>query len=387
MSKEENMAFKIIDFDQKANIKVVGVGGAGGNAINRMVDAVHGVEFVAINTDSQDLDVSKADHCLIIGDSITRGLGAGAKPEIGRQAIEEDREKVVEHLSDTDLVFITAGMGGGTGTGAAPVVAELAKEQGALTVGIVTEPFQFEGFPRMRNALNGIAEMQDHVDTLIVIKNQRLLSICSRETSLEEAFVGADEILLQATRGISDLITIPGMINLDFNDVKTVITEGGDAMIGVGSHKGENRSLEAAKKAISSPLLEDVSIEGARGALINITSSSNLTLYEANEAASIIQESAGHDANIIFGTVIEEDLDDEMRVTVIATGFYLNKRANRYENLDEKQVSRRPQRQMQEAVQPEFGGFSRATSEDEKEETSTWDRDLDYPAILRHKMA
>ena len=386
LSKEDEMTFKIIDFDQKAKIKVVGVGGAGGNAINRMVEAgVHGVEFVAINTDSQDLDVSKADHCLIIGDSITRGLGAGAKPETGRQAIEEDRDMVVQHLSDTDLVFITAGMGGGTGTGAAPVVAELAKEQGALTVGIVTEPFQFEGRHRMSNARVGISEMQEHVDTLIVIKNQRLLSICSRETSLDEAFFRADEVLLQATRGISDLITIPGMINLDFNDVKTVITEGGDAMIGVGSHKGENRSLEAAKKAISSPLLEDVSIEGARGALINITSSSNLTLYEANEAASIIQESAGHEANIIFGTVIDEDLVDEMRVTVIATGFYLNKRAGRYDNLEEKQIPRGPQRTL-ETIQPEFGGFPQASSEGAEEDSQT-NRDFDYPAILRNKTA
>lgn len=320
------MTFQIIDLEQRARIKVVGVGGAGGNAINRMVDAgMHGVEFIAVNTDHQDLEVSSADACICIGESVTRGLGAGAKPEIGRQAVEEDRDKVAEHLKDTDLVFITAGMGGGTGTGAAPVVAQIAKEMGALAVGIVTEPFQFEGFPRMRNAQAGIAELQQHVDTLISIKNQRLLSICSRDTTLEEAFGKADEVLLQATRGIADLITITGMINLDFNDVKTVIMEGGDAIIGVGSHRGENRAVEAAKKAIKSPLLGEISIDGARGALINISAGSNLTLYEANEAASIIQEAAGNEANIIFGTVIDESMVDEMRVTVIATGFHLAK--------------------------------------------------------------
>ena len=301
------MTFEIIDFDQAASIKVVGVGGAGGNAINRMVaSGMHGVEFISVNTDNQDLEMSAADVTLCIGESITRGLGAGAKPEIARQAVEEDRDKVAEHLTDTDLVFITAGMGGGTGTGAAPVVAQIAKEQGALAVGIVTEPFQFEGLPRMRNAQAGIAELQEYVDTLIVIKNQRLLSICARDTTLEEAFSKADDVLLQATRGIADLITVNGMINLDFNDVKTVITEGGDAIIGVGSHRGENRALEAAKKAIKSPLIEDISIAGAKGALINISAGSNFTLYEANEAASVIQEAAGNEANIIFGTVIEE---------------------------------------------------------------------------------
>ena len=217
------------------------------------------------------------------------------------QAVEEDREKVAEQLVDTDLVFITAGMGGGTGTGAAPIVAEIAREHGALTVGIVTEPFQFEGFPRMRNATSGIVDLQERVDTLIVIKNQRLLTICSRDTTLEEAFLKADEVLLQATRGIADLITIPGMINLDFMDVKTIITEGGDAMRGVGTHRGENRALEAAKKAIKSPLLEDVSIEGAKGVLINISSGSNLTLFEVNEATSVVHQAAGQEANAAGG--------------------------------------------------------------------------------------
>jgi cell division protein FtsZ len=280
-------------------------------------------------------------------------------------------------MQDTDLVFITAGMGGGTGTGAAPVAAQIAKEQGALTVGIVTEPFQFEGLPRMRNAQAGISELQEHVDTLIVIKNERLLSICSRDTTLEEAFSKADEVLLQATRGIADLITIPGMINLDFNDVKTVITEGGDAIIAVGAHQGENRAVEAAKKAIKSPLIGEISINGARGALINISAGSSLTLFEANEAAQIIQEAAGSEANIIFGTVIDESVEDEMRVTVIATGFHLNQRGQ-FEAAEQPPVPQRRQQrgpgsQQPEAPEPEAG-------------PSEWGN-LDYPAVLRRRMA
>ncbi len=386
------MPFKIIDFEQQANIKVVGIGGAGGNAINRMVaSGMHGVEFIAVNTDGQDLEISSADACICIGESVTRGLGAGAKPELGRQAIEEDRDKVAEQLANADLVFITAGMGGGTGTGAAPVVAELAKDQGSVTVGIVTEPFQFEGFPRMRNALTGIAELQDYVDTLIVIKNQRLLSICSRDTTLEEAFAKADEVLLQATRGIADLITVPGMINLDFNDVRTVISEGGDAMIGVGAHRGEGRALEAAKKAIKSPLLEDVSIDGAKGALINITAGSNLTLLEANEAASVIQEAAGDEANIIFGTVIDESLVDEIRVTVIATGFYLNKEG-RFEPTNDESIASttkrrfargKPSRSPAAATREEEGVL---VADEQAKGSSPWRDDMDYPAILRKRM-
>jgi cell division protein FtsZ len=383
------MTFQIIDFESCASIKVVGVGGAGGNAINRMVQSgMHGVEFIAVNTDNQDLDVSAADHCLCIGESVTRGLGAGAKPEIGRQSIEEDREQVAEKLADTDLVFITAGMGGGTGTGAAPVVAQIAKEQGALTVGIVTEPFQFEGFPRMRNAQAGIAELQEHVDTLIVIKNQRLLQVCSRDTTLEEAFARADEVLLQATRGIADLITIPGMINLDFNDVKTVITEGGDAIIGVGAHRGEGRALEAAKKAIKSPLIEEISIDGAKGALINISAGTNLTLYEANEAASIIQESAGSEANIIFGTVIDESMGDELRVTVIATGFHLDK-DGKFVTQAQMQSSARaekvvpPQETEHRASRPVRTPRRGPEVETKAGGDTQWGEDLEYPAILR----
>jgi len=287
-------------------------------------------------------------------------------------------------------VFVTAGMGGGTGTGAAPVVAEIARDHGAVTVGIVTEPFDFEGFPRRRNAISGIAELHDHVDTLIVIKNQRLLSICSRDTTFEEAFSKADEVLLQATRGIADLITIPGMINLDFTDIRTVISEGGDAMIGVGTHRGEGRALEAAKKAIKSPLLEDVSIDGAKGLLINITAGSNLTLFEANESASIIQEAAGEEANIIFGTVIDESLVDEIQLTVIATGFYLSQ--GRSEPVAEEPAAGKRPRRMRATERSEAIGV-RASEEQGASAATKGDvpahlrDDLDYPAILRKKMA
>ena len=387
------MPFKIIENEHKAKIKVFGVGGGGGNAINRMVaSGMNGVEFIAVNTDAQALAGSSADACICIGESVTRGLGAGAKPELGRQAIEEDREKIAEKLADTDLVFITAGMGGGTGTGAAPVVAEIAKKQGVLTVGIVTEPFQFEGVPRMRNAMSGINELQDHVDTLIVIKNQRLLQVCSKDTTLEEAFLKADEVLLQATRGIADLITIPGMINLDFNDVRTIITEGGDAIMGVGSHRGENRAVEAARKAIKSPLLEEVSIEGAKGVLINISAGSNLTLFEVNEAASVIQEAAGPEANIIFGTVIDDSLVDEILVTVIATGFSLHREFRRERGNDEGRNGRdkltplRPQG-TRNAVAQKDEAQAVAAGEGERASSGWTGKELDYPAILRKMKA
>lgn len=320
------MAIRLIDNEHRARIKVVGVGGSGGNAINRMIESgMHGVEFVAVNTDAQALEASRADFPICVGSSVTRGLGAGADPAVGRQAIEEDRDKVAKQLQDSDLIFITAGMGGGTGTGAAPVVAEVAREQGGLTVGIITEPFLMEGSPRMKNAKSGISELKDQVDTLITIKNERLLTVCSRDTTLEEAFLKADEVLMQATRGISDLITIPGMVNLDFNDVRTVISKGGDAIMGLGEHSGEERAVEAARKAINSPLLEDVSIAGAKGVLINIAGDKNLTLYETNEVMSLIHEATGSEAEIIFGTVIDDSLTENIRVTVIATGFNLNK--------------------------------------------------------------
>ncbi len=316
------VTFSIVDTDSQAKMRVVGVGGAGGNAINRMIEAdLRGVEFIAMNTDVQDLELSRASRRIQIGQNVTRGLGAGANPEVGARAIEEDREKVSEILAGSDVVFVTAGMGGGTGTGAAPTIASIARDAGALTVGIVTKPFAMEGIPRTRNAEAGIAELKERVDTLIVIPNQRLLDVSSRETTLRDAFRMADDVLLQATRGISDLITVPGEINLDFSDVRTVMLEGGDALMGTGSAEGETRAVDAAVKAIRSPLLEEVSIEGARGVLVNISAGSDLKLFEVTEAVSVVTDAAGEDANVIWGTVLNDGLGDELRVTVIATGF------------------------------------------------------------------
>lgn len=310
-----------------ARMKVVGVGGAGGNAVNRMISAgLTGVEFIGINTDLQALNTCKAPKRIQIGKSLTRGLGAGAKPEIGRKAIEENREDVFNALSDVDMVFVAAGMGGGTGTGAAPIVAEVAKDLGALTVGIVTKPFLFEGPKRMQRAEEGIMELKDRVDTLIVIPNQRLLSIVTKDTRLNKAFQLADDVLLHATKGISDLISVPGLINLDFADVKTVMSEMGDALMGSATASGEDRAIEAAKHAISSPLLEDVSIAGALGLLVNVTGGDDLSLHEVNDAASIILEAAGQEASMIFGAVIDDQFKDQIRVTVIATGFHRNGR-------------------------------------------------------------
>jgi cell division protein FtsZ len=309
-------------YENQANMKVVGVGGAGGNAINRMIDAhLLGVDFIAVNTDVQDLRTGKASRQVQIGSRLTKGLGAGADPEIGRKAMEEDRDMVAESLVGAHMVFVTAGMGGGTGTGASPIVAEIAKDQGALTIGVVTKPFEFEGRKRMSRALMGIEELKDRVDTLIVIPNQKLLTLASKETALTDAFKLADEILLQATKGISELITVPGLINLDFADVKTVMAAMGDALFGIGYGTGENRAKEAAAQSISSPLLDNIAIDGAKAVLVNITGGPDMTLLEANEAASLITEAAGQDANIIFGAVIDENLKDELRVTVIATGL------------------------------------------------------------------
>lgn len=308
--------------EQHALIKVLGVGGAGGNAVNRMItENLQGVEFISINTDLQALHHSKSHRKIQIGKALTRGLGAGAKPEIGRKAIEEDREEVVETLEGADMVFVTCGMGGGTGTGAAPVIAAAAREMGALTIGIVTRPFTFEGSRRNRQAEEGVRELKKHVDTLIVVPNQRLLSLVGKETNLEEAFRVADRVLLHATRGISDLITIPGLVNVDFADVKTVMTEMGDAIMGTGMGRGEHRPVEAAQEAISSPLLDEVSISGSRGVLLNITGGKDLSLHDVSEATSVIHDAAGDEANIIFGAVVDESIQDEVRVTVIATGI------------------------------------------------------------------
>jgi cell division protein FtsZ len=305
-----------------ARIKVIGVGGGGGNAVNTMIRSkLTGVDFLVANTDAQALERSQAVNRIQLGESVTKGLGAGANPEVGRRAALENQDQLKEELSGSDMVFITAGMGGGTGTGGAPVIARLAREEGALTVGVVTKPFVFEGKRRLRQAEEGIEELKETVDTLIVIPNQRLLSIAAKTTTMLEAFNKADDVLLQAVRGISDLIITPGLINLDFADVRTVMAEMGLALMGSATATGENRAVEAAQKAISSPLLEDISIQGARGVLINVTGGADLGVHEINEAASMIQEEAHEDANIIFGAVIDEKLADELRITVIATGF------------------------------------------------------------------
>ncbi len=308
--------------EDSAKIKVVGVGGAGGNALNRMINTnMDGVEFIAVNTDAQALNENKAEIKIQIGRELTRGKGAGARPEVGKKAAEESRDALVEVMKNTDLVFITAGMGGGTGTGAAPVIAGLARENGALVVGIVSRPFTFEGRKRAENAIGGINELRENVDTLIVVQNQKLLEIVGAETNFEDAFVTADSILNQAARGISDLIIRHGLINLDMEDVKTVMTDMGDAIMGIGTASGPSRGVMAASLAISSPLLDDVSIAGAKGVLINFTGGKDMKLTEVNEAAEIIHQEAGDDANIIFGTVIDETMKDEIKITVIATGF------------------------------------------------------------------
>ncbi len=305
-----------------ARIKVVGVGGGGGNAVNTMIaSSLAGVDFIAANTDMQALGANLAFTKIQLGRQLTQGLGAGANPDIGREAALEDCDTLRQHLSGADMVFVTAGMGGGTGTGGAPVVAKIAKEIGILTVAVVTKPFVFEGKKRMRQAEEGLQSLKESVDTLIAIPNQRLLSIAEKHSSLLETFKQADDILLQAVRGISDLITVHGLINLDFADVRTIMSEMGMAMMGSGAASGTNRAVEAAQKAIASPLLEDVSIRGAKGVLINITGGHDLSLHEVDAAASLVQEEADPDANIIFGAVIDETLNDEIRLTVIATGF------------------------------------------------------------------
>jgi len=305
-----------------ARIKVVGVGGGGGNAVNTMIQAgMPGVDFIVANTDAQALSANLATVKVQLGTGLTKGLGAGANPAVGRDAASQDIDYLRDLLSGADMVFVTAGMGGGTGTGGAPVIASIARELGALTVGVVTKPFLFEGKRRMRQAEDGIKELKKSVDTLITIPNQRLLSVSGRNMPIMETFKKADDVLLQAVRGISDLITVHGLINLDFADVRTIMSEMGMAMMGAALAEGENRAIEAAQRAISSPLLDDLSIQGARGVLINITGGADLTLHEVNEAATLIQEEADDDANIIFGAVIDESMGDMIRITVIATGF------------------------------------------------------------------
>jgi cell division protein FtsZ len=350
MSKKPLICFDDA-YQQRAKMKVIGIGGAGNNAVNGMIDSnLAGVEFIAINTDVQALEANRADFRVQIGRNVTKGLGAGADPQVGRAAIEEDKDPVAQVVAGSDMVFITAGMGGGTGTGAAPVVADLAKKAGALVVGIVTKPFAFEGPKRAQRALVGIAELKERVDTLIVIPNQRLLSIVEKDTPLQQAFKIADNVLLQATKGISDLITVPGLINLDFADVRTVMAEMGDALMGVGVAAGENRAVEAATEAIRSPLLDEINIAGAKGVLINITGSPDLSLYEVNDATNVVFEAAGIDANLIFGVVFDPALKDNLQVTVIATGFNSKKEEAMKKNLTRKVLEFSPQSEFVQQV-------------------------------------
>ncbi|WP_367294775.1 cell division protein FtsZ [Levilactobacillus yonginensis] len=350
-----------------AIIKVIGVGGGGNNAVNRMIaEDVKGVEFIVANTDVQALEASKAETKIQLGPKLTKGLGAGANPEVGAKAAEESEEAITEALEGADMVFVTAGMGGGTGNGAAPIVAKIAKESGALTVGVVTRPFSFEGPRRGRFAAEGVAEMKENVDTLIVIANNRLLEIVDKKTPMMEAFQEADNVLRQGVQGISDLITSPGYVNLDFADVKTVMKDQGAALMGIGSANGENRTEDATKKAISSPLLE-VSIDGAEQVLLNITGGPDLSLFEAQAASQIVSDAATSDVNIIFGTSIDEDLGDEVRVTVIATG--IDKKKEEREAAQHSRVARR------EASQPRQANQSSepAAQETEKDPFGNWD--------------
>ncbi len=353
---------------QFANIRVIGVGGGGNNAVNRMIESgLQGVEFVAVNTDGQALVSSKAEVTLQIGEELTNGLGAGANPEIGEKAAEESHDMIAEALKETDMVFITAGMGGGTGTGAAPIVAEIAKEEGALTVGVVTKPFTVEGRQRMKKAQMGISNLKEKVDTLIVIPNDRLLDVVEKKTTLIDAFKTADDVLRQGVQGISDLITITGLINLDFADVKTIMTDAGSSLMGIGRATGENRAADAAKAAIASPLLE-ASIEGAKGVLLNITGGNDLGLHEANEAAEVISEVADPEANIILGTVVDEKLENEVKVTVIATGF------DREDGEVKKEVA--ASREKEEVKEEPM-------TNDDLDIKPFSDDDLDIPAFLR----
>lgn len=370
-----------------ANIKVVGVGGGGNNAVNRMIkEGVRGVEFIVANTDTQALESSEADIKIQLGPKITRGLGAGAQPEVGLKAAEESEDQIREALKGADLIFITAGMGGGTGTGAAPVVARIAKEEiGALTVGVVTRPFTFEGPKRGRSAAEGIAEMKKYVDTLVTISNNRLLEIVDKKTPMREAFGEADNVLRQGVQGISDLITSPGYVNLDFADVRTVMADQGTALMGIGSGSGENRTAEATKKAISSPLLE-VSIDGAEQILLNITGGEDLTLFEAQDAADIVAAASSSEVNIIFGTTINDELEDEVVVTVIATGIDVEKRREDKKNarqggrgsaFGQPATTRRDLSNRPEQFEEKMGTDSR---ENKRDAFSDWDNQREMPA-------
>jgi cell division protein FtsZ len=371
-----------MDIDQVARIKVIGVGGGGNNAVNRMIEGgVQGVEFIAVNTDAQALNLSKAEIKMQIGAQLTRGLGAGANPEVGRKAVEESRRQLEDVLKGADMVFVTAGMGGGTGTGAAPAIAEISRELGALTIGVVTRPFGFEGRKRAANAANGIESMSAAVDTLIIVPNDRLLQIVDKRTPMIEAFREADNVLRQGVQGISDLIAVPGLINLDFADVKTIMSNQGTALMGIGIAKGEGRAVEAAKKAISSPLLE-TSIDGAQGILMNITGGKDLSLYEVQEAADLVASAADKELNMIFGSIINEDFKNEIMITVIATGFNdkqartISPSHSAKEGQSRPQLQGKPRREQLKNEEPVYdnGGFGQ-----EPEES------LDIPTFLRNR--
>ena len=390
------MFFEFDDYDLlKAKIKVVGVGGAGGNALNRMIkETLVGVEFVAVNTDAQDLDENLAEIKIQIGKALTKGLGAGADTDIGRHAVEENQEMIEQSLTGADMVFITAGMGGGTGTGAAPIIARIAKNLGCLTIAIVTRPFMFEGMHRAKRADAGIAELRRYCDTTLVIPNESLLRITDPGTTFTDALLFADSILHQATRGISDLINVHGLINLDFADVRTVMLNMGDAVLGTGIGHGEERAILAAQQAISSPLLQDCNISGAKGLLVNVTGDSSMTLHEVNDAASIINEEAGDDANVIFGAVIDDSLTDEFRVTVIATGFNSEGTEKHVEDKLDARAAELAAALESEPLDADIPAYQRGhlLGEDTDPAPAVPDvpvfgNDLDVPAILRARLS
>ncbi|MBC8336106.1 MAG: cell division protein FtsZ [Anaerolineae bacterium] len=378
---------KVSNSEAFARIKVIGVGGGGSNAVDRMMaEGIQGVEFIAVNTDAQSLMLSKAPTRVRLGDKLTRGLGAGGNPEIGRKAAEESADDLYEALKGSDMVFITAGMGGGTGTGAAATIAQIAKESGALTIGVVTRPFTFEGSRRIQAAEDGISKLKEHADTLIAIPNDRLLQLADKRASLQNAFRMADDVLHQGIQGISELITIPGLINLDFADVRTIMSEGGAALMAVGSGSGDERARKAAEQAISSQLL-DITIDGARGVLFNITGGSELTLFEVNQAAAIIRETAHPDVNMIFGAVIDPTMGDDVRITVIATGF---ERSGVPRRILRPTRHREEKKDMAHFVSPARESVSveadvKPVSEHNKIEKNYKDNDLDIPTFLRKR--
>lgn len=369
--------FDVEDMNQYAKIKVIGVGGGGNNAVNRMIESgVRGIDFIAINTDKQALNSSRADVKLQIGDKLTKGLGAGANPDVGCKAAEENRNDIEAELTGADMIFITAGMGGGTGTGAAPVVAEIARELGILTVGVVTKPFTFEGAKRTKHANQGIIELKDRVDTLVTIPNDRLLQVADKKTTMVEAFLMADDVLRQGIQGISDLIAVPSLINLDFADVQTIMENQGIAHMGIGKASGDNRAAEAAKDAISSPLLE-TSIEGAKSVLLNITGGGDLGIFEIHEAADLIKSAVDQDANIIFGAGIDENLGEELKITVIATGFNEGKSKK-------PAVKKEEAREVKKEVRQEEFVEEEVLEEDIEDEIDGEDN-LDIPVFLRRR--